>query len=211
MGMRRKSGIAGAGILCLLISGCQAANVPDTDSKSGSSKERIMEAEQAFEKANNTDWQVCFDDPCTGKWEDWQPRWFLDGGEVACVKNGDDGMQLTAGPKWGDNSHHLTMWTKDSFQGALKIEYEYTRLDFEPGYTCIIYIQATGSGTPPYTKDITEWTELRKIPRMKTYFNNMHTYHISYASNPGADRQIVRARRYMPGKIGLEGLKHTDI
>ena len=37
---------------------------------------------------------------------------------------------------------------------------------------------------------------------MKTYFNHMHTYHISYAALPDG---YIRARRYMPNATGLKG------
>jgi hypothetical protein len=105
----------------------------------------------------------------------------------------------------------MVLWTKDSFKGDLKIEYDYTRLDFEIRCVNILYIQATGSGKKPYSKDITEWNELRRVPAMKMYFDHMNTYHISYSAfpNEGDDRQsYIRGRRYMPNKTGLKG---TDL
>jgi len=87
----------------------------------------------------------------------------------------------------------------------LRIDYEYTRLDFESRCVNIIYIQATGSGEEPYVKDIEKWSGLRREPAMRMYFDHMHTYHISYAANPGTDREYIRARRYMPNKNGLKG------
>ncbi len=158
----------------------------------------------AFEQALGGAWKEIFSDSCT---DDWNAKWFLDG-EVASVKNGPDGMQLTAGPQFANDAHHTVLWTKDSFKGDVKIEYDYTRTDYESYCVNILYIQATGSGVKPYVKDITEWNELRRVPAMRMYFDHMNTYHISYAAfpNEGDDRQsYIRARRYMPNKTGLKG------
>lgn len=159
---------------------------------------------KAFDRAAAGEWQADFSDPCTG---DWQDKWFLDG-EIGTVKTDAAGMTLTAGPEFKNDAHHMVLWTKESFEGDLKIEYDYTRLDNENRCVTILYIQATGSGQAPYAKDITTWSELRKVPAMKTYFNNLNTYHISYAAftNDGkATQSYIRARRYMPHKTGLKG------
>ena len=157
--------------------------------------------ETAFKEALKGKWQEVFFDNCT---EDWKKQWFLDG-EISSVKNGPEGMQLTAGPQFRNDAHHTVLWTKNSFEGDLKIEYDYTRLDFESRCVNILYIQATGSGEEPYVKDITKWNDLRKVPAMRMYFNHMNTYHISYAAVPGTDREYIRARRYMPNRTGLKG------
>lgn len=162
---------------------------------------------KAFEQASARAWDEIFSDSCTG---DWKEKWFLDG-EIGTVKTGPDGMTLTAGPEFKNDAHHMVLWTKQAFEGDLKIEYDYTRLDNENRCVTILYIQATGSGKEPYAKDITEWSHLRKVPAMKTYFNNMNAYHISYAAfrNTGEDvHSYIRARRYMPHKSGLKG---TDL
>ena len=114
-------------------------------------------------------WAEVFSDPCTA---DWKGKWFLDG-EVGTVTNSPEGMTLTAGPEFKNDAHHMVLWTKDSFEGELKIEYEYTRLDKAPNCVTILYIQATGSGKGPYAKDITKWSGLRKTPAMKMYFDHM--------------------------------------
>ncbi len=112
-------------------------------------------------------------------------------------------MVLTAGPEFKNDAHHMVLWTKESFTGDVKIEYEYTRLDESAKVAVtILYIQATGSGKRPYHKDITQWNVLRKVPTMSTYFNHMHTYHISYAALP---EPYIRGRRYVPEKDGLKG------
>jgi hypothetical protein len=116
-------------------------------------------------------------------------------------------MKLTAGPEFKNDAHHMVLWTKESFEGDLKIEYDYTRLDAETRCVNILYVQATGSGLGPYSKDITEWNELRRIPAMRMYFNHMNTYHISYAAFPNNEdtTSYIRARRYKADESGLSG------
>ncbi len=171
---------------------------------------QMNENKDAFEKADSTGkWkEVLFDKGTIGC--NWRDNWFLDG-KISSVSNRKDGMQLTSGPQYGNNSHHMVLWTKKVFNGDLKIDYEYTRLDFENRCVCIIYIQASGSGKGPYDKDISKWNKLREEPAMSQYFNHMNTYHVSYAAFPNKDREnedYVRARRYVPEKNGLRG---TDL
>jgi Domain of unknown function (DUF1961) len=158
----------------------------------------------AFKQAAAGEWQEVFSDPCTG---DWRQQWFLDG-EVGTVTTAADGMTLTAGPEFKNEAHHMVLWTKQSFAGDLRIEYDYTRTDEETRCVNILYIQATGSGKGPYARDISQWNELRKVPAMATYFDHMHAYHLSYAAFPtsGEDRvSYLRARRYLPEGDGLKG------
>lgn len=159
---------------------------------------------QAFEQADAVAWVEVFDDPCTG---DWTEKWFLDG-EVGQVTTGPDGMTLTAGPEFRNDAHHMVLWTKDEFKGDLKLEYDYTRTDDQKRCVNILYIQATGSGKPPYHRDITRWNELRRVPAMRNYYDNMNLYHISYAAFGGAGQansSYIRGRRYMPHQHGLKG------
>lgn len=157
----------------------------------------------AFEQSAEEHWREVFSDSGTG---DWKAKWFLDG-EIGSVATGPDGMALTAGPEFNNDAHHMVLWTKESFEGYLKIEYDYTRLDSKTNCVTILYIQATGSGEAPYATDIREWSELRRVPSMKSYFDNMNTYHISYAAFPNNEDtpQYIRARRYMPNATGLTG------
>jgi hypothetical protein len=157
----------------------------------------------AFDQASEGAWQEVFSDSCTG---DWKPQWFLDG-EVGTVTTGSEGMTLTAGSEFKNDAHHMVLWTKDVFEGDVKIEYDYTRLDSETNCVNILYIQVTGSGEAPYSEDITEWSELRRVPAMRMYFDHMNAYHISYAAFPNDEdtTQYIRARRYMPNATGLEG------
>lgn len=152
-------------------------------------------------------WEEVFSD--TGK-EDWQSRWFLDG-QRAWIKNMDDGMLYSAGPVERDDACHAVLWTKQSFSGDLKIEYDYTRMDNIQKAVNIIYIQATGKNEDPYSKDIAEWSSLRTIPYMRTYYQNMNLLHVSYAAFTNDDakekKDYVRARRYpvLPGqKFGAD-------
>ena len=182
---------------CCLHSGCSLA-----DSASGPS-------EAAYEKIADADWQTIFHDPGTG---DWSNHWFLDG-QTATVSNSAEGMAFTAGPTFGKHADHAVLWTRESFSGDIRIDYEYTRLDEAVRAVTIIYVLATGSGIEPYSKDIAEWSELRTEPWMRIYFNNMHTYHVSYAAygmeNDDPEDDYIRARRYMP--LAGKGLQDTDL
>ncbi|MDA0346976.1 MAG: DUF1961 family protein [Verrucomicrobia bacterium] len=108
---------------------------------------------------------------------------------------------------------HTVLWTKQSFSGDLKIEYEYTRTDEADQFVTILYIQATGSDEEGFPKDISEWADKRSVPAMKTYFNNMNSYHISYAAYGGDavedDFDYIRARRDMP--LLKKGLTNTEL
>jgi hypothetical protein len=163
-----------------------------------------LETKKAFEQAANGTWREVFSDTGTG---DWKKKWFLDG-EIGTVRTGVDGMTLTAGPEFKNDAHHMVLWTRREFTGDLKIEYDFTRRDNENRCVNIIYIQATGSGKKGFHRDIARWNAARKVPSMKTYYNNMNTYHISYAAFPDDTKSYIRGRRYMPHRTGLKG---TDL
>lgn len=162
-----------------------------------------------FRKAADADWQEMFCDPCTG---DWKTLWMLDGLK-ASVENSPPGMDLKAGPEQGDDSCHAVLWTKQSFTGDVRIDYEYTKLDASTRNVNILYVLASGSGEGVFTRDISNWNKLREVPSMRLYFNHMNTYHISYAAfdqdNVDARNDYIRARRYLP-ETG-KGLKGTDL
>ena len=168
-------------------------------------------AEQAFKIAMALPWHELLSDDGTG---DWTKLWFLDG-DKARVVNGPDGMALYAGPVPDENASHAVLWTRRDFDGDIKIEYDYTRLDKSGRGVNILYLLATGEGEAPYVKDIYEWRELRRVPTMGKYFQHMNTYHISYAAatydrdtGEPTDNDYVRARRYMPEGRTLRG---TDL
>ncbi|KDN54772.1 DUF1961 family protein [Flavobacterium seoulense] len=141
-------------------------------------------------------WQLQLKDKGT---KDWQTKWFLDGLE-ANIKNTKAGMLFNAGTTAGTDTAHAVLWTKQSFKGNLKIEYNFTRKDTETKWAIILYLQATGIGNSPYVEDISKWNQLRTIPAMKTYFNNMKALHISYSSfendNNDPEKDYIRVRQY---------------
>ncbi len=156
--------------------------------------------EDDFQAALQAEWKEVFFDPGSG---DWQQKWFMDG-ERGWVKNTSEGMVFSAGPIRGDDGSHAVLWTKEEFEGDVKIEFDYTRVDDIDYAVNILYILATGKGEPPYTEDIAQWSHLRLVPHMSTYFRNMNLLHISFAAFPlkeGPQSDYVRARRY-PVKEG---------
>jgi hypothetical protein len=165
--------------------------------------------EETFKELQQLDWKESFYDPGTA---DWREKWLLDG-EKARVFNTPQGMEFYAGPVPAEDTSHAVMWTRKSFSGPVKIEYEYTRLDAATKYVNILYIQATGSGEGAFGEEIFDWADLRKIPAMRMYYNHMNTYHISYAAYGNTDEpdkpDYIRARRYMPESGN--GLRGTDL
>lgn len=163
-------------------------------------------AEQ-FAKMNNAEWKCRFKSK-----SDWEKQWFLDG-KLAKVSSDKNGIVFHAGPTPASDADHSVLWTKKSFEGDIKIEYDFVRLDSLDRFVDIIYIQAQGSGAEGFDEDIALWSDKRTVPAMKHYFNNMNTLHISYAAYENSATEInphyIRGRRYMPewGK-GLEG---TDL
>ncbi|MGQ1784590.1 MULTISPECIES: DUF1961 family protein [unclassified Saccharicrinis] len=142
------------------------------------------------------DWEVKLLDECTGNWKD---NWMLDG-LIATVENSDLGMNFSAGPEHRNNAHHAVLWTKQSFKGDIKIEYDYTRTDSQLINVNILYIQAQGIGEGPYDKDIAKWNKLREVPEMGIYYNYMNPIHISYAAFPMENndptKDYIRVRKY---------------
>lgn len=155
----------------------------------------------SFDSVNQSiEWKLKFEDECT---DDWRKNWFIDGIQGTVI-NTSEGMDFSAGSVERDFAHHSVLWTKDSFKGSVKIEYEYTKTDEQTRFATILYIQATG--VAPFEKDIALWNDIRVVPSMQTYFNNMNALHISYASydnsNTDLKKDYVRARKYpvIPGK-----------
>ncbi len=134
------------------------------------------------------------DDSCRG---DWTEQWFKDG-LIATVETSEEGMNFTAGPEFGNDAHHAVLWTKESFQGDVKIEYNYTRTESQTINVNILYIQA--QGVNGRDKDISKWNELREVPTMKIYYEYMNPLHISYAAfpmvNDDPEDDYLRVRKY---------------
>ncbi|MEM9675312.1 MAG: hypothetical protein AAF992_22160 [Bacteroidota bacterium] len=152
--------------------------------------------QQLFTELNSLPWSAV---DRTLNNSDWEKHWTVDGYR-ADIKETNSGLLFCAGPVAFDNGSHAVMWTKESFSGAIKIEFDYTRVDDISRFVNIIYIQATGIGTEPYAEDIHQWDSLRTVPTMSKYFRNMNAYHISFAAfgvkNDDPDFDYVRARRY---------------
>jgi hypothetical protein len=151
----------------------------------------------AYEKALAGAWETKF--TASGE-EEWSSQWFIDGYK-ASLKPTDEGLYYASGPIAGENASHSVLWTKDTFEGDLKIEFDYTRLDTVDQYVNILYLYATGSGPAPYVEDIATWSGLRKIPYMRSYFDHMNLLHISFAAfdnspDTGPESGYIRARRY---------------
>lgn len=164
--------------------------------------------ESLFDCYSKQDWQEVFFDSCTG---DWKNNWVLDG-KKASITHSESGMDFAAGPTRKEDASHAVLWTSKSFEGDIRIDYEYTKTDEVIEAVNILYIQATGSGANGFEPDIMQWADKREIPAMRMYFNHMNTYHISYAAfdvgNTTAGKDYIRARRYMPNQ---EGLRNTDL
>ena len=159
------------------------------------------EDEKLFDELCRAKWEVVFSDNCTNKW---QTNWILDG-KRGHVENSASGMGLYSGPESNKSADDVVLWTRKSFSGDIMIDYDYTRIDDRTLSVNIIYIQATGSGEGAYSKNIFDWNQLREVPAMEVYYNNMNTLHISYAAFT-EEGDYIRARRYRPDlKQKMEG------
>jgi hypothetical protein len=144
-------------------------------------------------------WKPAFSDSGTG---DWTQNWFVEGLK-ATVETCGEGMVFSSGPVPLEQASHAVLWTKQSFEGDIRIEYDYTRLDSMTNETAvnILYIQATGLGTEDAPTDIFLSTRQREVPWMKYYFLNMNTLHISYSTTGPKRSHYVAARRYPAGDL----------
>ena len=148
-----------------------------------------------YDRLNAATWHLALDDDGAG---DWQDNWSLDGKKCE-ITNSENGLSFKSGPEAGDNAHHGVLWTKQSFAGDMKVQFDFTRLDTVNRGVCILYFHANGIGEGEYAKDIHSWAHLREVPWMKTYFEKMDMLHISFAafgnSNDEPD-DYIRVRRY---------------
>lgn len=150
---------------------------------------------------------VLFEDSMTA---DWRENWFLDG-EKAVLEHCDDGLMFHA-PDSGltsetknrfrdkFDSHHAVLWSKEEFEGDIRIRYEWHPL--ETGWANLVYIQAQGIGAGPYAEDISQWRDLRKVASMDKYFNYMNLLSLSL-------RREIRCKRY-PWNDLERDLSHED-
>lgn len=166
--------------------------------------------EARYQSAKSGAWELVIDE----KLSDFDSSEWVYDGEKGHLTVDESGLTVTSGPEAHVNAHHSVLWNKQKLSGDLKVEYDFTRLDnSDAGSVNIIYLHAQGSGVGEYTEDIMEWNHLRTEPAMKVYFNNMKTYHISYAVTLGeSDKnpyEYVRARMYNP--LAESGLTGTDL
>lgn len=126
--------------------------------------------------------------------EDWQKNWFLDG-KHATLEHRDGGLYFAGGTVTKEqdpkeyHAHHAAIWTKQVFEGDLRISYLMKRVDKSDYGNTLLYIQAQGIGTPPYVEDIHAWRQLRDIPDMSIYFTYMDLLSLSF-------REDIRCKRY---------------
>lgn len=139
-------------------------------------------------------------------------NWFADG-EKLQLKNSRKGLLFRAGVTPASDADHSVLWTKQSFEGDIWVEFNYIRRDEATKYVNIIYLFVEGSGVGAYEKDISKWSGLRKVPAMKWYFEHMNALHISFAGfendNYLPEADYVRARRYLPERG--KGLQGTEV
>ena len=66
----------------------------------------------------------------TALYNDWAPNngpCYI--GFMAAAQGALADLELTAGPEFKNDAHHMVLWTQDNFTGDVKIEYDYTRID----------------------------------------------------------------------------------
>ena len=171
--------------------------------------QKTAEEKKLFNEVEKLDWKPVFADNFK---QPWTQNWFLDG-EKAQLKNSKTGLLFKAGIVPASDADHVVLWTKQSFEGDLRIEFDFTKVDTITKFVNILYLFAEGSGVGAYSKDISKWSDLRTIPAMKTYFEHMNAFHISFSAfendntNPNAD--YIRARYYLPERG--RGLVGTDL
>jgi hypothetical protein len=130
---------------------------------------------------------------------DWSDRWFLDG-ERAVVKGTPPGLSFAAGPLRGSDADHAVLWTREEFAGELMVTFDYTRTDSAERDVNILYLHAQGTGIGPHAADLQAWSELRRVPAMRLYFQNLNAWHLSFAAfvnqGPVGQPDYLRVRRY---------------
>jgi hypothetical protein len=183
--MKNKTKEIKLGLLSLLIVSLVSCSKIDTQQQNN------------FEVLSNlAAWKLKLFDKGTSNW---QKNWFKDG-LISTVKQSENGMNLIAGSANRDDAHHTVLWTKASFEGDIKIEYNYTRTDTQIINVNILYIQAQGLGIANFDKDISQWNSFREVPTMSTYYNYMTPLHISYAAfpmvNDDPENDYLRVRKY---------------
>jgi len=126
--------------------------------------------------------------------ENWQEKWFLDG-ERAILEHRKEGLAFITEytvdkrvDRAGFDAQHAVLWTRQEFEGDIRISYTYTRL---PGcsWQKLIYVQAQGIGEDDYVEDIHAWRDQREVAVMSMYFKYMDLIGLSI-------RNQIRCKRY---------------
>jgi len=171
--------------------------------------EKEAAEKKAFLEIETQHWKPVFTDNFQ---KNWNNNWFLDG-QKAELKNTKNGLIFKAGATPASDADHAVLWTKQSFEGDLRIEFDFTKKDTANKFVNIIYLFAEGSGVGEYDKDISKWNDLRTIPAMNLYYEHMDAYHISFAAfenyNKDKNADYIRLRRYLPERG--KGLICTDL
>jgi len=135
---------------------------------------------------------VLFEDSMTANWQD---NWFLDG-KRATLDHRDGGLAFLTTASNVDkrvdriafDAQHAVLWTRQEFEGDIRISYTYTKLP-DCSWQKLIYVQAQGIGEKPYVEDIYTWRDLREVSIMSSYFNHMNLIGLSL-------RDEIRCKRY---------------
>ena len=142
--------------------------------------------------------QLLFEDSMQDNWQD---HWFLDG-QNAVVEHCENGLAfLTTASSVDKNidreafdAQHANLWTRQEFEGELRISYTYDLLP-DSTYQTLIYIQARGIGEGIYEQDIYAWRKEREVARMDKYFRYMDLISLSL-------RNEIRCKRYPTTDLG---------
>lgn len=153
------------------------------------------------ERTARPNWRLAFSDNGTGRWSD---DWVLFGNpERISVTNGPDGMTFRAGDGTDANADHAILWSKRSFSGDLRVEWDYTVLDrysstIPPnGYCSALMLYSSGAGTFGLPTELLAWPQqARQADTSGRYFHERtRGLQLNYAfvGDPRGNRFRIRA------------------
>jgi hypothetical protein len=146
---------------------------------------------------------------------DWQKNWWLEG-RKATLEHRKEGLFFSGGTvtKSMDreeyHAHHAVLWTKQVFEGDIRITFEMTRIDTSNYGNTLLYILAQGIGTPDYPQDISTTRGTRDIPAMDKYFTYMDLLSLSFRKNLRARRYPLRSADPDAEPVGDTVYPHVD-
>lgn len=162
-------------------------------------------AKPAAPEAKEKPSKVLFEDDMMG---DWREQWFLEG-KKATLEHRDEGLYFSGGTvtKAMDreeyHAHHAVLWTKQVFEGDIRITYEMTRVDTSDYGNTLLYIQAQGLGNDEYPEDISRSSPSRDISAMDKYFSYMNLISLSFRENLRCKRYPLRDENGEPYPQGV--------